>query len=103
MPSSFLGFPLQTWGLLCLAVAVAYYFKWPKPKPDRTGPPRTALVHYILRLFHSLVWLLLALACFVWASGPSAAADVLALTALIIYGVFLATLISDRARDKTEK
>ncbi|MBM2843429.1 MAG: hypothetical protein HW404_1266, partial [Anaerolineales bacterium] len=53
--------------------------------------------------FHSLVWLLLALACFVWASGPSAAADVLALTALIIYGVFLATLISDRARDKTEK
>ena len=99
MPSTFLGFPLQTWGLLCLAVAVAYYFKWPKPKPDRTGPPRTALVHYILRLFHSLVWLLLALACFLWAAGPSTAANSLALAGLIVYLIFLFTLIRDRARD----
>lgn len=98
MSETFLGFPLQTWGILCLAVAVAYYFKWPRPKPDRTGPPRTALVHYILRLFHSLVWLLLALACFLWAAGPSTAANAIALTALIVYLVFLFTMLRDRTR-----
>jgi len=98
MPSTFLGLPLQTWGILCLAVAVAYLFKWPKPKPGSTGPPRTALVHIIVRWFHSVVWLLLALACFLWASGPSTIANALALAALIVYLIFLATLISDRGR-----
>jgi hypothetical protein len=96
---TFLGFPLQTWGVLCLAVAVAYFIKWPRPRPDRVSPPRPALVHIILRWFHSAVWLLLALACFLWASGPSAAATALAVAALIVYLIFLATLLADRARD----
>ena len=99
MSETFLGFPLQTWGILCLAVAVAYFFKWPKPKPDRTGPPRNTLVHIILRWFHSVVWLLLGLACFLWASGPSSAANAVAVAALIVYAVFLVTLLRDRARD----
>jgi len=96
MSGTFLGFPLQTWGILCLAVAVAYIIKWPRPKPDRPGPPRSSLVHIILRWFHSAVWLLLALACFLWASGPSTLANGLALLALIVYLVFLFTLLTDR-------
>ncbi len=98
MSETFLGFPFQAWAILCLAVAVAYYFKWPKPKPDRTGPPRSAVVHIILRWFHSAVWLLLALACYLWASGPAAVANALALAALAVYVVFLATLLADRGR-----
>jgi sterol desaturase/sphingolipid hydroxylase (fatty acid hydroxylase superfamily) len=96
---TFLGFPLQAWGILSLAIAVAYFIKWPKPRPDRVSPPRSALAHIILRWFHSLVWLLLALACILWASGPSAAATALAVAALIVYLIFLATLLADRARD----
>jgi hypothetical protein len=99
LTSTFLGFPLQAWGILSLAAAVAYFIKWPKPRPDRVGPPRSTLAHIILRWFHSLVWLLLALACFLWASGPSAAANALAVAALIVYVIFLATLLADRARD----
>lgn len=98
MSETFLGFPLQTWATVCLAVAVFYYFKWPRPRPDRVGPPRSALVHYILRLFHSLAWLLLALACYLWAAGPSIIANAVALVALIVYAIFLATLLSDRFR-----
>jgi len=98
MPTTFLGFPLQTWGIVCLALTVFYFFKWPSPKPDRAGPPRSALVHIILRWFHSAVWLLLALACFLWASGPSTAANAIAVAALIVYLIFLGTLIFDRAR-----
>lgn len=99
MSETFLGFPLQAWGILCLVVSVAYSFKWPKPNPDRVSPRRSALVHIILRWFHSAVWLLLALACFMWASGPSAGANALAVAALIVYVIFLATLLADRARD----
>lgn len=95
---TFLGFPLQTWALVCLAVAVFYYLKWPRPRPERTGPARTALVHYILRLGHSLVWLLLAAACYVWASGSPGVASGLAAMALVIYVVFLGTLLADRSK-----
>lgn len=99
MPLTFLGFPLQTWGTVCLAVAVFYLFKWPRPKPDRAGAPRSALAHIVLRWFHSAVWLLLALACYLWAPGPSRVATALAVAALAVYAVFLFTLLADRARD----
>lgn len=98
MSETFLGFPLQTWALVCLAVAAFYYVKWPKPRPDPQAPPRSAAAHFILRLFHSLVWLLLAGACFLWAGGNTAPATVLAALALIVYLIFLATLTTDRGR-----
>jgi len=96
---TFLGFPLQTWAIVCLAVAAFYYFKWPRPRPGHTGPPRSAPVHFILRLFHSLVWILLAGACYLWASGASPMAGGMAAAALVVYVIFLGTLIADRSRD----
>ena len=99
MSETFLGFPLQAWGLLSLVAAVACFFNWPEPKSGRRGPPRSSVVHFILRWFHSVVWLLLALACFLWASGPSAAAAGLAIASLIVYVVFVVTLLRDRGRE----
>jgi hypothetical protein len=96
MSNASLGFAIQTLGILCVAVAVAYFIKWPKPKADRPGPPRLPLVHIILRWFHSLVWLSFALACFFWASGYSLLASGFALLALIVYLVFLLMLMADR-------
>jgi hypothetical protein len=91
-----LGFPLQSWGIICLVAAVAYLFKWPRPRTGASGPARSRLAHLVLRWGHSAVWATLAIACFLWARGPSLLANVLALLALIIYLVFLFTLISDR-------
>jgi hypothetical protein len=96
MSGTFLGFPLSTWALVSLAAAVFYFIKWPRPKADWHGPSRLAFVHFVLRWFHSAVWVLLGLACFLWVGGPSGLASVLALAALVVYLIFLVTLIADR-------
>ena len=93
---TFLGFSLQSWGFVCLAAAIAYLFKWPRPKADSGGPPRSRSTHIVLRWCHSVVWALLAASCFLWAGGPSLLANALALLALILYLIFLFTLITDR-------
>jgi hypothetical protein len=53
----------------------------------------------VLRWFHSLVWALLAAACFVQASQVAVAATIgstLALLALLAYIIFLGTMFIDR-------
>ncbi len=100
MSDSILGIPLTTWGVVCLGVAVVYFFFWPKPKADDQAPPRSPRVHFVLRWFHSIVWLLLAAACFLWAGGNSMLANGLALLALALYLVFVVTLFSARKSRK---
>ena len=96
MSNAFLGVPLPIWGVLCLGVAALYFFVWPKPKTDGRAQRRSPRVHFVLRWFHSVVWLLLAVACFLWASGGSALADALALLALLVYLAFMLTLLAER-------
>jgi len=96
MTNTFLGIPLTIISLLCLGVAVAYYFVWPKPKAGQTPTPTQ---HLILRYAHSLVWVLLAVACLMWAADSQAGlANVLALAAGGVYLLFMLTFITSRKR-----
>lgn len=94
MESKILGVPLVVWGGLCLALAVVWGIVWPSDRAGPVGAPR----YIILRWFHALVWLLLALAAFCAAFDVlgGAAARVAAAIALIAYLVFILTLTTSR-------
>ena len=95
--SAVLGLPWTLWGLLALLVAGVYAVVWPRPGARaRTGP---VWRHLVLRWFHALVWVLLALSCFIRTDlmpGGSGAANVAALLGLATYAAFLGTLTIDR-------
>src|SRR5205823_1993786 len=93
------GVPWVVWGGLCLAVAAVYTVVWPRPRGTGARQARPAWRRLILRWGHALVWLLLALSCFVRLSprlGGSTSA-LLAVLALVAYAIFLGTLLIDRA------
>jgi len=93
MNTPFLGVPWFVWGLLCLVVAVIFTVIWPRGK--RPGKAR-ALQSLILRWFHALVWVLLAVSFFLRdreVLGGSGTANVLALLALGVYLIFMGTLL----------
>lgn len=93
MGATFLGIPLFGWGGLCLIVAAIYAVFWPRSKAARVHSHRR---HLILRWFHALVWVLLALAFFVRGSGAAGSyglANITALIALAVYVVFLLALL----------
>jgi hypothetical protein len=97
MNTPFLGVAWFVWGLLCVAVAVIFIVIWPRGK--RPGKAR-GLQSLILRWFHALVWVLLAMSFLLRdgkvLGGPSTA-NVLALLALGVYLIFIAmVLISSR-------
>ncbi len=99
MTSPLFGMPWPVLGGLCLAVAAVYTVVWPRPQ-DPTARARPAWRHLVLRWCHALVWLLLALSCFVRLArslGGPATANILALLALVGYVIFLATVVVDRA------
>ncbi len=96
MDVSFWGIPLIVWFVVCLAVAVAYYVVWPKPREG--APARPFWLHGILRWFHSLVWALLALACVAGMAISSQAAKPVALSALAVYIVFMLAFLVDRVK-----
>lgn len=94
MSLKFLGLPLFVWGGLCLVVALAFTVFWPSSK---VGADTSALRYLVLRWFHALVWLLLALSCFIrgaGVSGGAGAANLVALVALPVYLVFVAVLLT---------
>jgi Flp pilus assembly protein TadB len=97
---------LFTLGLGCLALAVLWYFVWPKDKtPEQFKQlphyrPRPAGIQAVLRWFHTLVWMLLAAACFFTDAGQSTLAAASALLAGVFYVVFVVTLIKDGQRQK---
>lgn len=91
MNDTFLGFPYVGWGTICLVIAALYFFVWPKA-PGRNRPP---LAHFIFRYFHSLVWLLLAAACF-GRIFTAALTKIFGLAALFTYLTFIGAVVLER-------
>lgn len=98
MAETLFGVPLVFWGILCLAVGAAYYFVWPQPGPKRLAP-RSRTEHLILRYFHTLVWVLLALGCFLGAAGYGAIGRWVALLGIPVYTIFLFEVVQDRRKE----
>jgi hypothetical protein len=92
MDVKFWGLPLPVWGGLCLALAVLFIFLWPANK-QVSGVP-----YLILRWAHALVWMVLAVSCFVraWIPRSAGTANVLAFLALPVYLIFVFTFISTK-------
>jgi len=95
METKFLGIPLALWGLVCLGLAVVWIFVWPS---DKAVAPDT-LHYFILRWFHALTWLLLALAAFVAGFnilGGETTARGVALLSLLTYLTFMVTSVTSK-------
>ena len=101
MDNTLFGISLVYWGILALGIAGAYFYLWPRPSPNRSKP-RTAWQHIVLRYFHSLVWVLLAFACFIGALGPGEYGRWVALAAIPVYIVFMVMLVRDRNREMAQ-
>jgi len=94
MGVKFLGVPLFIWGGLCLVVALVFSAVWPSNKIINDT---TTLRFFILRWFHAIVWLLLAASCFVRETGMlggAGTANMIALAALPLYVIFMATSLT---------
>lgn len=91
----FLGLPWAFWGTLCILVATLYAAVWPRPRP---GTTRVGWHHLVLRWGHTVVWVLLALACFTRAFAPAleSLADSFASLAFFSYALFLTVFFLDR-------
>src|SRR5262245_28820826 len=92
------GLPWYVWGLLCLVVAAIYLVVWPRPAQKSGASARPPWRQFVLRWFHSLVWVLLALACFVQASavaGSGAVGVASAVLAGLMYLIFIGALVAD--------
>lgn len=92
----FLNLPFSIWGVFCLVVAIVYAFISPKPKVLDTAQRQPTFIRIILRWFHSLVWVFLAAACFLWAVDRPALANMIATFALPTYIIFLITMLLDQ-------
>lgn len=81
--------------IVCLVVATAYCFVWPGRNDPKRVQERPLWANLILRWFHSLAWVLLAMACYLRSSLPAALAGG-------VYLIFLLTLAYERklARSK---
>ena len=98
MDTTCLGLPWTVYGILALAVAAIYLVVGLRPRRRRDAS-RPAWRAFVLRWFHAPIWVLLALSCFIRATllpGGATAANVSALLALLLYLVFLGTLVADR-------
>jgi hypothetical protein len=87
-----LGIPLAIWGIVCLVVAAIWVFVWPSNKSIEPN----SLPHLVLRWFHALVWLFLAVTAFIAGFdifGGANTAQFVALLALLTYLAFMVTLV----------
>lgn len=90
-----MGIPFYFWSGFALVVAAVYFFVWPQPE---SGRERAPWIHFILRWFHSLVWILLAAAGLLFGLNYPAPGNTLALLALGLYAVFMLSLVWDRGK-----
>lgn len=94
MPT-FLGIPYWLWAILCLVLAVVWALVWPREQ----AMALSGIQFVVLRWFHALAWLLLALAALL-ASSPTlhntAVPRTVALAALPVYFFFLAVVVSSQ-------
>mgnify|MGYP005852729671 CR=1 FL=1 len=81
---------MALFGLLCYVIAAVWIFVWPKPKAGE--PPRSFGRHFILRWFHSLAWVLLAVFFITFARFPFVA-GIFGVLALVVYLIFVATFL----------
>ena len=106
MDGTLFGIPYFTWGLVCLGLAVLWYFVWPKdrtPEPLKNLPeykPRPAWMHSVLRWFHALAWVMLAATCWFLDAVQVPLAAATALMAGIMYVTFVVALVRDGQRRK---
>lgn len=106
MDGTLFGIPYFTLGLVCLGLAVLWYYVWPKdrtPEPLKQLPgykPRPAWMQSVLRWFHALAWVLLAAMFWFLDAGQATLALAAALVAGIMYVTFVTTLIKDGQRRK---
>lgn len=99
MLAVFLGISLVVWGFICLLIAALYMVFYPRPKRATQTGLSGRWRPFILRWFHSIVWLLLGLSCLMWGEyipGKTVLANILALVALLIYMTFMVTLVRER-------
>ncbi len=94
MENTLFGIPLPILGFICLGFAVPWFFVWPIPNPN--DPPRPAWRHFVLRWFHSLTWISLAMACFVASPETAWLSGALGILAVILFITFIATIVIDR-------
>jgi hypothetical protein len=95
MDGKLLGVPLVVWGGLCFALTVVWIIIWPSDKAAATA----GLRFVILRWFHALVWLFLAIAAFLAAFnvlGGIAIARTVAFLSLLTYLIFVGTFLTTR-------
>jgi hypothetical protein len=95
MTGRLFGIPLVIWGALCCALTVLWVVVWPSAKAAATSGFRFV----VLRWFHTLAWLFLAIAAFLAAldaPGGAATARPVALLALLTYLVFMGTFLTAR-------
>lgn len=96
MGSTLWGLPMYLFGFFCLILALIYAVQWPKAM----GRERPLITHLIIRWGHSLVWLLLAAACFLWYVGSNPLGNQLAANAMIVYVIFIIVMLRDRREEK---
>jgi len=95
MDNTLFGIPLTILGFICLGLAAPWLFFWPVPNPN--DPPRPAWRHFVLRWFHALVWILLALAFFIASPQTAWLAGALGILAVVFFVTFIVTIVIDRS------
>lgn len=101
MDATLFGLPWFVWGCLSLVVAAVYVVVWPRPRTigGSTLLARPLWRHIILRWFHALAWVLLAISFFLRPSlafGGAVTANILMVLALVTYAIFIGTLLVER-------
>ena len=81
--------------LVCLLVAVVYLFLWPGRNEREQFRQFPLWRRIVLRWFHSLTWLLIAVACLLWSK-------LTAIAAAVVYVVFLVTVRLRTARPEVK-
>jgi hypothetical protein len=95
LASKLWGVPNLVWGGVCLVLAIVWVIVWPSDKVAAGA----VLRFFILRWFHALTWLLLALAAFIAAFklfGGDGTARLVAFLSLPVYLIFLITFVTSR-------
>lgn len=93
----FLGISWVVWGVVALLIAALFAVF--VPYGDKVAVA-TGIRHFILRWFHSLLWVALAASFFLRASGNptlQGIADPVAALGGIMYAAFMFTLVSTQA------
>lgn len=79
--------------VIAVGIAIAYYFFWPGRRDPNRVSQRPLWSHIVLRWFHSLTWILIAMACFFWMKFAAVLAGV-------VYLIFIVALAQERRAAK---